>query len=74
MFSETSIPVLGPTQLSLKFVLRTLSVRVMRPGRDAKHLPPSSVDIKNEWSYTFTTFMCLRGVYRDDFTFTLLEL
>jgi hypothetical protein len=46
----------------------------MRPGRDAKHLPPSSVDIKNEWSYTFTTFMCLHGVYRDNFTFTLLEL
>jgi hypothetical protein len=27
---------------------------VKRPEREADHSPPSSVEVKNEWSYTFT--------------------
>jgi hypothetical protein len=26
-----------------------------RPGREADHSPPSSVEVKNAWSYTSTT-------------------
>jgi hypothetical protein len=35
----------------------------------ANVLPPSSVDVKNEGSYTSTTPTCLRGVERDNFDF-----
>jgi len=46
-----------------------VSRRVERPGRDADHSPPSSVEIKNEWSYTSTLPMRLHGVFRDNHTF-----
>jgi hypothetical protein len=29
-----------------------LSLGVKRPGREGDHLPPSSVEVKNEWSTT----------------------
>jgi hypothetical protein len=28
---------------------------VKRPGREADHSPPSSAEVKNEWSYTSTS-------------------
>jgi hypothetical protein len=28
---------------------------VKRPGREANHSPPSSAEVKKEWSYTSTT-------------------
>jgi hypothetical protein len=31
-----------------------LHVGVKRPGRETDHSPPSSAEVKNEWSYTFT--------------------
>jgi hypothetical protein len=48
-------------------------VGVKRPGREADHSPPSSVEVKNAWSYTSTPqyiFMawCLVK-HRDNFTF-----
>ena len=39
------------------------------PGREADHSPPPSTEVKNQWSDTSTTPVCLRGVYRDKFTF-----
>jgi hypothetical protein len=52
-----------------------LSVGVKRPGREANHSPPSSSEVKNEWSYTSTPPVRLHGVvlikkHRDNFTFT----
>ena len=35
---------------------------------------PSSAKVKNEWSYTSSPFVCLRGVYRDNFTFTSISV
>jgi len=32
-----------------------LSAGAKRPGREADHSPPSSVDVKNAWNYTFTS-------------------
>jgi hypothetical protein len=32
------------------------------PGREAKHLPQSSAEVKNSWSYTFTHPIYLNGV------------
>ena len=37
---------------------------IKRPGRDYRHSPPSSVEIKNDWSYTSTPSVCLNGVDR----------
>jgi hypothetical protein len=42
-----SRPVLGPTQPIIQWVHGTLSMEVKRPGRDAVHRPPSSVEINN---------------------------
>ena len=44
------------------------SARSLPEQRDADHLPPPSVEVKNEWSCT-TTLVCLRGLYRDGCTF-----
>ena len=41
-----------------------------RPGREADYTAPSSADVKNERRYNSTLPICLRGVYRDSFTFT----
>jgi hypothetical protein len=35
---------------------------VKRPGREADHSPPSSVEVKNAWSYTSTPSIRLHGV------------
>jgi hypothetical protein len=43
-------------------VLRASSLRVKRPGREADHSPPSSAEVKNAWSYTFTPPTRLHGV------------
>jgi hypothetical protein len=58
--------------------LYTKLLGVKWPGREADHSPPTSVDVKNAWSYTSTpqyVFMawCLVK-HRDNFTFTLLLL
>jgi hypothetical protein len=44
---------------------------VKRPGREADHSPPSIAEVKNAWSYTYTspirlhgtgTFICVNNV------------
>jgi len=45
-------------------------LEVKHPGCDVDHSPPSSAEMKNELSYTFTLLICLYGVDRDNFTFT----
>jgi hypothetical protein len=45
---------LGPTQLPIQWVPGALSLGVKRPGREADHSPPSSAELKTEWSYTST--------------------
>lgn len=46
-FSTASRPALGPTQR----VPGALSPRIKQLEGEAEHLPPSSDDIKNAWSY-----------------------
>jgi hypothetical protein len=53
-----------------------LSLGINVPGREADHSPPSSAEVKNEWSYTSTpqhSFMtwCLFK-HRNNFIFMLL--
>ena len=40
------------------------------PGHEADHSHPSCAKVKNEWSYTSTPPVCLRGMCRDNLTFT----
>jgi hypothetical protein len=53
----------------------TLSLGVKRPGREADHSSPSSAEVKNAWSYTFTPQYVFMAWYlfkhRDNFTFSL---
>jgi hypothetical protein len=45
---------LGPAQYTVQGVPGALSFGVKLPGREAEHLPPSSAEVKNAWSYTST--------------------
>jgi hypothetical protein len=52
LFSEPSIPSLGPNQPPFQWVLVTFSPLVKRPGREGKHSPLSGTKHKNKWSFT----------------------
>jgi hypothetical protein len=54
--------VLGPTQPPIQQVPGALSLGVKRPGREADHSPPTSVEVKNAWRYTSTDLVHLHGV------------
>jgi hypothetical protein len=78
LFTTVSRTALWPTQPLIQWVPGALSLGVKRPGGEADHSHPSSTEVKNEWSYTFTpqyVFMawCLVK-HRDNFTFTILPL
>jgi hypothetical protein len=60
---------LGPIQPPNQRVISVLSLEVKRPGCEAGHSPPSSAEVKKEWSYTSTPTMCHHGEYREKFTF-----
>jgi hypothetical protein len=53
-FASASRRTLGPIQPPIQWVPRALSAGVKRPEREADHLPPSSAEIKNAWSYICT--------------------
>jgi len=46
----------------IQWVAGSLYLGVKRPGREADHSPPSSVEVKNAWSYIFTPPIRLHGV------------
>jgi hypothetical protein len=48
LFTTASRTALEPTQPPIQWVPGAVSLRVKRPGREAKHSPPSSVEVK-EW-------------------------
>jgi hypothetical protein len=50
----SSRPVLKATQPPIQWVPSTLSSGVKRPGREADHSPPASVEVKKTWLYTST--------------------
>jgi len=47
---------------------------VKRPQPQIDHKPPSSAEMKNEWSYTFSPPICLHGIIKDNLTFHLYLL
>jgi hypothetical protein len=57
-----SRPALGPTQPPIQWLPGALSLGVKRPGREADHSFPPSVETKNAWSYSSTPPVRLYGV------------
>ena len=47
------------------WISEALSPEENWPGCEAGSLPPSSAEVKNEWSCTSAPPLYLRGVYRD---------
>jgi hypothetical protein len=47
LFYMTSRPALGPTQLPVQWVTVAVYPGIKRQGREADHLSPSSVEVKN---------------------------
>jgi hypothetical protein len=54
LFTTAFRTALEPTQPPLQWVPGNLSLGVKRLGLEADHLPPSSAEVKNAWSYTST--------------------
>jgi hypothetical protein len=52
LFSTASKLALGLTQPPMQWVPGALSRGVKRSRRESDHSPPSSVEVKNAWSYT----------------------
>jgi hypothetical protein len=52
--SPVSRPTLGATQPPIQWVPGALYLGVKRSRREAAHLPPSTTEVKNAWSYTST--------------------
>jgi hypothetical protein len=62
LFTAAFRPALGPTQPPVQWVPGALSLVVKRPGREADHSHPSSVEVKNAWSYTSIPTIRLNGM------------
>jgi hypothetical protein len=72
---------LGPTQLPIQWIPRSLSLGVKQQGHEADHLPPSSANVKecvelylHSPQYTFMVWCSVKKQHRDNFTFTFLPL
>ena len=66
--SETFGLALEPIHLTIQWP-RGSFPGVKRPGREVHHSSPSSVKVKNEWSYTPSPPIFHHGVDRDSFIF-----
>jgi hypothetical protein len=78
LFDIMSRLALGPIQPPVQWVPGALSLGVKRPGREPDHLPPSSAEVKNAWSYTSAPQYAFTGwclvKHRDNFSFILFWL
>jgi len=54
LFATKSRPALGPGNSPMKWVSGALCPGVKRPGREAYRSHPSSAEVMNKCSYTFT--------------------
>ena len=63
LFSKMTRAALVPTQLR--------SRGANRPGREADHSSQPNAKVKNEWSCTFTSILCVHGINQGKFAFCL---
>jgi len=64
---------LDPIQVLIQWIPWAHSPETRRLEREVDHSHPSSAEVKNEWSHNSSSPTCLRGLDRDNFTFTLYE-
>jgi hypothetical protein len=50
-----------------------VSLGVMRLGYEANYLPPSSVEVKNEWSHASASHTYL-GVHSEEFNLVVFDI
>jgi hypothetical protein len=62
LFTTASRTTLVPTQPPIQWVGGDPYLGVKWPGREADRSSPSSAEVKNAWSYTSTTPVCVHGV------------
>jgi hypothetical protein len=55
----------------IRWVQAALFPGVKRPATEVNHLRLSNAKVKNAWSYTSAPNVCLYGLDRDTFTFTI---
>ena len=72
MHSVPARPALGPTHPPNQWYLDPFP-GVKRSQREVNCSSTSKVKFKNEWCYTSTQPICLRGVDRDNFTSIFYE-
>jgi hypothetical protein len=70
-YKHTSIT--GLTYLRIQWVPGTFTALVKRLGCEADPSPPYS-EVRNEWSYTSNTPLCLPGMHRDNCIFYVLHI
>jgi hypothetical protein len=63
----------GAPQPAVQCVPGVVLREIKRPRREVNHLPPSSSEYKEDWSYTSTAPVCLQGVDRENFAFTFSD-
>jgi hypothetical protein len=60
----------GAHRVSYSMSTGVLSPGAKRPGREVNHSPPSSAEVKNEWSYSSSPSIRLHSMDRDNFALT----
>jgi hypothetical protein len=70
LITTTSKPALGPNQPPIQCVAGALYLGVKKPGLEADHSPPSSSEVKNAWSCTFSPPIRLHCVVLSESTGT----
>jgi hypothetical protein len=75
-FSAAFIQALGPIQPRILWVSTALSPGLKRPGREADHSPPSSIEVKNDGAIPHFTYVCMEWClinHRDSATHVLCD-
>ena len=62
---------MGPTQTCIQWAVGGSFPEVRQPKHEVDRSPPSSAEVKNEWSCTSTPSVRLHGVDSDNFTFAM---
>ena len=68
LFYTMSRLALWPSCPPIQWVPGSLSLREKWPGCEGDDSPPSSAEVKYEWSYTAASHVCLHALYGDNFT------
>ena len=63
LFSKMTRASVVPIHLRSQWENWALSPGAKRPGREADHPSQSNEKVENEWSYNFTSTLCIHGIH-----------